>query len=65
MTEPVQDAEGAPAPDPPAAVPLNDPETNPALARKNMVFGWALFGVFLVLFVGIVLVPFAYLAIVD
>ena len=65
MTEPVRDAEGAPAPVPRSAEPINDPEANPALARKNLVFGWALFGVFVLLFVGTVAVAFAYLAIVD
>ena len=45
--------------------PLNDPEANPALARKNTVFGWALFGVFVLLFAGTVVVALAYLAVVD
>jgi nitrogen fixation protein FixH len=34
-----------------------DPET----ARKNLIFGWALFGVFLLLFGGTVAVAFIYL----
>ena len=45
--------------------PLNDPETNPALARKNTLFGWALFGVFVLLFAGTVVVALVYLAVVD
>ena len=47
------------------AEPLNDPAHNPALARKNTLFGWALFGVFVLLFVGTVVVAFVYLAVVD
>jgi hypothetical protein len=38
-----------------------DPERE--LARKNMVWGWALFGLFLVLFAGTVAVAFVYLAV--
>ncbi len=64
MTEPAADAQPPAAPPRPAE-PINDPETNPALARKNMIFGWALFGVFVVLFAGTVLVALAYLAAVD
>ena len=45
--------------------PPNDPTHNPALARKNTVFGWALFGAFVLLFVGTVVVAFVYLAVVD
>jgi hypothetical protein len=32
------------------------------LARKNAIMGWALFGLFLVLFAGTVVVAFLYLA---
>lgn len=42
--------------------PLNDPNVNPELARRNNVWGFALFGVFVLLFVGTVVVAFAYLA---
>ena len=35
------------------------------LARRNMVFGWALFGLFVVLFAGTVVVAFVYLAVAD
>jgi hypothetical protein len=45
--------------------PLNDPTHNPALARKNMLFGWALFGLFVLLFAGTVVVAFVYLAVAD
>ena len=43
----------------------NDPTANPALARKNMLFGWALFGLFVLLFAGTVVVAFIYLAVAD
>lgn len=33
------------------------------LERKNMLLGWALFGVFLLIFGGVVLVAFIYLAV--
>ena len=36
-------------------------EIDPQTARKNMLLGWALFGVFLLLFVGTVAVAFIYL----
>jgi hypothetical protein len=39
---------------------VTDPE--PDLARKNLVLGWALFAVFLVLFAGTVGIAFLYLA---
>jgi hypothetical protein len=34
---------------------------DPAVARANMIWGWALFAVFLVLFAGTVGVAFVYL----
>jgi hypothetical protein len=37
-------------------------EITPELERKNLVFGWALFGVFLVLFAGTVGIALLYLA---
>ena len=43
----------------------NDPTTNPALARKNFIFGWVLFALFVALFGGTVAVAFIYLAVVD
>jgi nitrogen fixation protein FixH len=41
----------------------NDPTTNPELARRNVVLGWSLFGVFVVLFAGTVAVALIYLAV--
>jgi hypothetical protein len=35
---------------------------DPQLARKNAIFGWALFGVFLLLFAGTFAVAVIYLA---
>ncbi len=32
------------------------------MARKNAVFGWALFGLFLLLFAGVWVIAFIYLA---
>ncbi len=58
MTEPV---EGPPPPEavPPPAEPV-DPEVE--LARRNAVLGWALFGLFLLLFAGTWAIAFIYLA---
>jgi hypothetical protein len=39
------------------------PHPEAALARKNLVFGLALFGVFLLLFAGTVVVALIYLAV--
>ena len=36
-------------------------EITPELERKNLILGWALFGVFLLLFAGTVGVAFLYL----
>jgi hypothetical protein len=41
--------------------PVNDPNVNPELARRNLAFGLALFGVFVLLFAGTVGVAFVYL----
>jgi hypothetical protein len=35
---------------------------DPQLARKNAIFGWALFALFLILFAGTIGVAFLYLA---
>ena len=43
----------------------NDPTTNPALARRNIVFALALFGLFLLIFAGTVVVALIYLAVAD
>ena len=37
-------------------------DLTPELERKNMILGWALFGVFVLLFAGTVGVAFLYLA---
>ena len=37
-------------------------DLTPELARKNLILGWALFGVFLLLFAGTVGVALLYLA---
>ena len=52
-----------PLPEPP--VPETEhppPDPHGALARKNMLWGWALFGVFLLLFAGTIGVALIYLA---
>jgi len=40
-------------------------EIDEKTARKNMLMGWALFGVFVLLFAGTIAVAFLYLWIVD
>ncbi|HWG56748.1 MAG TPA: hypothetical protein VNT58_09540 [Gaiellaceae bacterium] len=37
-------------------------DMTPELERKNLILGWALFGVFLVLFAGTIGIAFLYLA---
>jgi hypothetical protein len=52
-----------PLPEPPIPETTHEPvDPYAALARKNMLWGWALFGVFLLLFAGTVSVAFVYLA---
>ncbi|MGZ8795349.1 MAG: hypothetical protein ACXW0F_12015 [Gaiellaceae bacterium] len=46
--------------DVPAPVRPVDPERE--VARKNAVFGWALFGLFLLLFAGVWVIAYLYLA---
>ena len=41
----------------------NDPTTNPELARRNLILGWSLLGVFVLLFAGTVGVALIYLAV--
>jgi hypothetical protein len=43
----------------PASAPV---DAQAALARKNLLWGWALFGLFLLLFAGTVAVALVYLA---
>lgn len=59
MTEPVQEQRQAPTFI--ARIPVEPP--SPELARKNVLFGLALFGVFVVLFAGTIVVAFIYLAV--
>ena len=44
---------------------LNDPAHNPALARRNLVWGWSLFALFMALFAGTIVVAMIYLAVAD
>ena len=37
-------------------------DMTPELARKNLILGWALFGIFVLLFAGTVAVAYLYLA---
>ncbi|MGE5691004.1 MAG: hypothetical protein ACM33B_10670 [Pseudomonadota bacterium] len=43
----------------------NDPAVNPELARRNLVWGWAIFALFWALFAGTVVVALIYLAVAD
>lgn len=61
MTEPVE--EPPPAQDVPEAVPPVEPDDpTRAVAHRNAVMGWALFGLFVLLFAGTWAVAFIYLA---
>ena len=53
-------AEPLPEPTPPQTF-VDPAEHEAAIARKNIVWGWALFGLFWVLFGGTVLVALVYL----
>ena len=53
-------AEQLPEPSAPIAL-VEPPDAEHELARKNLVWGWALFGVFCLLFGGSVLIALAYL----
>ena len=57
MTEPLV------TPTPDDMVEPRDPATESA--RRNLVFGWLLFGLFLLLFAGTIGVAFVYLAVAD
>ena len=57
MTEPLV----TPAPD--EMVEPRDPEAE--LARRNLVFGWLLFGLFALLFFGTIGVALVYLSVAD
>lgn len=58
MTEPLFE------PEPPRTT-LEPVEAERELARKNMVFGWALFGLAVALFAGTVVVALIYLSVAD
>jgi hypothetical protein len=52
-----------PVPQPPPPRTMHEPaDAEAALARKNLVFGFVLFGIFVLLFVGTVVVALIYLA---
>jgi hypothetical protein len=52
-----------PVPEPPPPRTTHEPaDPEAALARKNLVFGLALFGFFLLLFVGVIFIALIYLA---
>jgi hypothetical protein len=53
-----------PVPQPPPPQTMHEPaDPEAALARKNLVFGLILFGIFWLLFAGTVLVALIYLAV--
>jgi hypothetical protein len=54
-------AEPLPEPPPSAPPPVDPVEAARELAHRNLVWGWALFGLFVALFGGTVLVALAYL----
>jgi hypothetical protein len=54
-------AEALPEPTPPTTLVEAPDIADRELARKNMLWGWALFGLFVALFAGTVGVAFVYL----
>jgi hypothetical protein len=53
-----------PVPEPPSPRTMHEPpDPEAALARKNLVFGLVLFGIFWLLFLGTVIVALIYLAV--
>jgi len=55
-------AEQLPEPAPPRSFSEPpDPALHPDIAHKNLVWGWSLFGLFVVLFAGTMLIGLAYL----
>jgi hypothetical protein len=61
LTEPVEEPRPS-EPVPESSRPVEPADPARELAHKNAVFGWALFGLFLLLFAGTWLVAFIYLA---
>ena len=54
-------AEPLPEPTPPTKLVEPPTDTDKEIARRNLVWGWALFGLFCALFGGTVLIALAYL----
>ena len=65
MTEPVESPGAAEQARATFLGPLKPVEPTPELARRNVLFGLALFGVFLFIFAGTVVVALIYLAVVE
>ena len=61
LTEPVEEPRPS-EPVPASSEPVEPADPSREIAHKNAVFGWALFGLFLLLFAGTWLVAFIYLA---
>jgi hypothetical protein len=61
LTEPVEEPRPS-EPVPQSSEPVEPADPTREIAHKNAVFGWALFGLFLLLFAGTWLVAFIYLA---
>jgi hypothetical protein len=61
LTKPVDEPRPS-EPVPESSRPVEPADPARELAHKNAVFGWALFGLFLLLFAGTWLVAFIYLA---
>jgi hypothetical protein len=61
LTEPVDEPRPS-EPVPRASEPVEPADPAHELAHRNVVFGWALLGLFLLLFAGTWLVAFIYLA---
>jgi hypothetical protein len=62
LTEPVEEPRPT-APVPAAREPVEPADPARELAHKNALFGWALFGLFLLLFAGTWAVALVYLAV--
>jgi hypothetical protein len=61
LTEPVEEPPAeAPVPEP--SEPVEADSAHAGLERKNALLGWALFGLFALLFAGVWAVAFVYLA---
>jgi hypothetical protein len=65
MTEPVEPGVETAEPRASFVGPVPPKDITPELARRNVILGLALFGVFVALFAGTVVVALIYLAVVD